>query len=86
MPTADWTCYYSGHYVCLIFDMNHIIYAFFIVDILLYVSEGLMPLLHVFFGELYRKEHIQHEAQIEDVTNTLYKAMLVCQVLVMTPR
>ena len=48
-----------------------------LTDVLLYVCEGFMPFLQIFYTELYRKGNFE-QTQVEgDTTDQLYKAMLV---------
>ena len=46
-------------------------------DVLLYVSEGFMPFLQIFYSEFYRKGSYEQTALEGETTDLLYKAMLV---------
>ena len=46
-------------------------------DVLLYVSEGFMPFLQIFYGEFYRKGSYEQTELEGETTDLLYKAMLV---------
>lgn len=50
---------------------------FLSADVLLYVSEGFLPFLQMFYSEFYRKGSFE-QSQVEgETTDLLYQAMLV---------
>ena len=47
------------------------------LDVLLYVTEGFLPFLQIFYSEMYQKGNFD-QTQVEgETTNKIYEAMLV---------
>ena len=54
---------------------------YFSSDVLLYVSEGFLPFLQIFYGEFYRKDNYDQSKYEGDTTNLIYQAMLVSHLI-----